>query len=201
MSNQSNEGFEGPEGTDGRERRDARNRPRRRRTKTLAALITVFVVGAVSGGALVAATDAWSHRGGGAKWRHADPEHWKERMLGHSSRWLGRIDATDEQREAIQGIIGTAADELAGTIGEHRALRREWLTELARPELDAEALEGLRAKHVRMADDKSRQVLDVVIRVGSVLTAEQRNDLLTDFARHRGRHHERRGRRGGEEEG
>ena len=211
MSNERNDGRErnegrrehgGSGGREGGRRNDGR--PRRRRARTLAAVVTVFVVGAVGGGALLTATDAWSHWGrwGGGKWGHGDPERWKEHLLDRSARWLGRIDATEEQREAIQGILGEAAGGFAGTVEEHRSLRRDWLTELARPELDAEALEALRAAHLRMADEKSRKFLDVVLRVGAVLTVEQRNELLSDFARHRGRHH--RGRRrgdGGNEEG
>ena len=212
MSNESNDGHErnedrwkhGGEGSGGREGTRGRDgRPRRRRSRTLTALAAVLVAGAVGGGALLAATDAWSHWGrwGGGKWSHGhgSPERWKERLLDHSARWLGRFDATDEQREAIRGILGEAVDGFAGTVEEHRSLRREWLTELARPELDAEALEALRTKHLGLAERKSRQALDVVLRVGAVLTAEQRNDLLSDFARHRERRHERRKRHRGEE--
>ena len=212
MSNESNDGHErneggqgrGGEGSGGREGARGRDgRPRRRRSRTLAALAAVLVVGAVGGGALLTAADAWSHWGrwGGGKWSHGhgSPERWKEHLLDHSARWLGRVDATDEQRETIRGILGEAVDDFAGTVEEHRTLRREWLTALARPALDAEALEALRAKHLDLADRKSRQMLDVVLRVGTVLTAEQRNDLLSDFARHRERRHERRKRRRGEE--
>ena len=210
MSNERNDGRERnegrpePEGSGGREgarRKDGR--PRRRRARTLAAVVTVLVVGAAGGGALLAATDAWSHWGrwGGGKWGHGDPERWKEHLLDRSARWLGRIDATDEQREAIRRILEEATDDFAGTVEEHRSLRRDWLTELARPELDAEALEGLRAAHLRMADEKSRRFLDVVLRVGAVLTVEQRNELISDVARHRGGHHRwrRRGDGGGKE--
>ena len=210
MSNERNDGRERdegrrePQGSGGREvgRRKA-GRPRRRRARTLAAVATVLVVAAAGGGALLTATDAWSHWGrwGGGKWGHGDPERWKEHVLDRSARWLGRIDATDEQREAIRRILEEAADGFAGTVEEHRSLRRGWLTELARPELDAEALEGLRAAHLRMADERSRQLLDVVLRVGAVLTVEQRNELISDFARHRDRRHRwrRRGDGGGKE--
>lgn len=212
MSNESNDGHErneggqgrGDEGSGGREGARGRDgRPRRRRSRTLIALVTVLVVGTAGGGVLLMAADAWSHGGrwGGGKWSHGSPERWKEHLLDHSARWLGRVDATDEQRETIRGILGEAVDDFAGTVEEHRSLRREWLTALARPTLDAEALEALRAKHLDLADRKSRQMLDVVLRVGTVLTAEQRNDLLSDFARHRERRHERRKRRGGEEGG
>lgn len=181
--------------------------PRRRlrlpRARTAAVLAAVFAVGALGGGAVVTATDAWSHRGGwghwgGSKGGHADPERWKGRMEDRALFWLERVDATDEQREAIRGIVGRTVDDLAGAVGEHRALRREWLTELERPELDADALEALRAKHVALVDRKSRAALGAVVEAGSVLTAEQRRELVETMSWHRRGHH--RGRRDGKDE-
>lgn len=181
--------------------------PRRRlrlpRARTAAVLAAVFAVGALGGGAVVTATDAWSHRGGwghwgGSKGGHADPERWKGHMEDHALFWLERVDATDEQREAIRGIVGRTVDDLAGAVGEHRALRREWLTELERPELDTDALEALRAKHVALVDRKSRAALGAVVEAGSVLTAEQRRELIETMSWHRRGHH--RGRRGGKDE-
>ena len=170
----------------------------RRRVKMAAALAAVFAVGALGGGALVMSTDAWSHwsRWGGMKGHHGDPAAWTEHMQGHALSWLDRVDATDEQREAVSEIIGETGGELAGTIGEHRALRREWIAELERPDLDAAALEDLRARHVALMDDKSRKALDVLVRVGSVLTAEQRSELVSKLSRHRRGHGGRRHGRG-----
>ena len=177
--------------------------PRRRRARTAAVLAAVFAVGALGGGAVVTATDAWGHRGGwghwgGSKGRHADPERWKGHMEDHALYWLDRVDATDEQREAIRGIVGQAFDDLAGAVGEHRALRREWLTALEQPELDADGLEALRAEHLALLDRKSRAALDAVIEAGAVLTAEQRGELVEMLSWHRRGHH--RGRRDGKDE-
>ena len=192
---------------------DNETRKSHRRGKLAAVLVAVFAVGAIGGGGLVLATDAWSHggrwigsmgdhgwghgdRGGGPKGHRGDPEQWQERMQDHALAWLDRmVDVTDEQRDAIREIVGETADELAGAMGEHRELRREWITELERAELDAEGLEDLRAKHIALADRKSRKALDAVLRVGSVLTPEQRGELVSLFNRHRGRHgHWRKGR-------
>ena len=183
----------------------------RRRGKMAAVLVAVFAVGAIGGGTLVMATDAWSHgarwmgsmghhgwghggRGGGPKGYRGDPEQWKEHMQDHAVFWLDRmVDVTDEQREAIRGIVGEAAGELAGAMDEHRELRRAWITELERAELDAEGLEALRAKHLALADRKSREALDAVLQVGAVLTPEQRSELVSVLNWHRGRHGHRRG--------
>lgn len=178
----------------------SRRRAPRRRARTAAVLAAVFVVGALGGAAVVMSTDAWSHRGrwGGPLGHHADPVRWKGHMEDHALFWLDRIDATDEQREAIRGIIGGAADDLAGAVGEHRALRRKWLTGLERPELDADELEALRAEHVALLDRKSRRALDAVVEAGSVLTAEQRGELVEMLSWHRRGH---RGGRHGKDEG
>ena len=169
-------------------------RPARRRWKTAAVLVTVFFVGAASGGVMTMATDAWSHGGkwGGSKGENHSPEAMKERMHRRADRLLDRIDATDEQREAIMGIVDEVAEDFAGGMDAHRALRGEWRSELERPELDAEALEALRVRHVQLVDEKSRRLLDVVVRAGSVLTVEQRGELLERFSRFGGRHHHHR---------
>ena len=168
----------------------------RRRARTAALLAAVFAVGALGGGAVVTATDAWSHwgrwGGGGFKGHHGNPAKWKGHMEDHALFWLDRVDATDEQREAVRTIVGRAFDDLSGAVGEHRALRREWLTELERPELDAAALEAVRARHVALVDRKSRRALDALVEAGSVLTAEQRAELVSMLSWHRDRRGERR---------
>ena len=167
----------------------------RRRVRMAAALVAVFLVGAVGGGALVMSSDAWSHGGrwgwGGMKGGHGDPEKWKGRIQKRADRWLDRIDATEEQREAIGGVLGEAVDTFAGTIAEHRSLRDEWRAEFVRPELDAEAMEALRARHLELADRKSRQALDTFLQIGSFLTVEQREEIAAKLDRHRDRRHKR----------
>ena len=168
----------------------------RRTGRRAAVLAAVFVVGALGGGAVVMSADAWSHwgrwGGGGHKGHHGDPARWKGHMEDRALSWLDRVDATDEQREAVRTIVGQAFDDLSDAVGEHRALRREWLTELERPELDAGALEALRTRHVALVDSKSRRALEAIVEAGSVLTAEQRAELVSMLSRHRERRHERR---------
>ena len=186
----------------------------RRRGKMAAVLVAVFAVGAIGGGTLVMATDAWSHgarwmgsmghhgwghggRGGGPKGHRGDPEQFREHMQDRALFALDRmVDLTDEQRESIRGIVGEVAGELAGAMEEHRELRLAWITELERADLDAGGLETLRAKHLALADRKSRKALEAVLAVGAVLTPEQRSELVSELHRHRGRHghHWRKGR-------
>ena len=110
------------------------SQPPRRRARKAALLAAVFAVGALGGGAVVMSTDAWSHWGrwGGPMGHHGGPERWKGHMEDHALFWLDRVDATDEQREAVRTIVGEAFDDLSDVVGEHRTLRREWLAELER---------------------------------------------------------------------
>ena len=187
----SSEGNGNGNGSDG----NGRGSPAPRRgARTAALLAAVFAVGALGGGAVVTATDAWSHWGrwGGPMGHHGGPERWKGHMEDHALFWLDRVDATDEQREAVRTIVGQAFDDLSGAVGEHRTLRREWMTELERPELDAAALEALRARHVALVDGKSRRALEAIVEAGSVLTAEQRAELVSMVSWHRDRRDKRR---------
>ena len=187
----SSEGNGNGNGSDG----SGRGSPAPRRgARTAALLAAVFAVGALGGGAVVTATDAWSHWGrwGGPMGHHGGPERWKGHMEDHALFWLDRVDATDEQREAVRTIVGQAFDDLSGAVGEHRTLRREWMTELERPELDAAALEALRARHVALVDGKSRRALEALVEAGSVLTAEQRAELVSMLSWHRDRRDKRR---------
>ena len=166
----------------------------RRRTKMAAALVAVFALGAVGGGVVVTASDAWSHGGrwGGKMGHHGDPDRWKGHMEEHALFWLDRMDGvTDEQRDAIRGIVSETAGEVAGAMGEHREMRQAWIAELERSELDAEALEGLRARHLALVDGKSRKALDAVLRVGAILTPEQRGEIVSMLSWRHGRHHGR----------
>ena len=190
MSNEGNGNGSGNNGNGG-------GSPARRRTVRKAALLAaVFAAGALGGGAVVTSTDAWSHwgrwGGGGFKGHHGNPAKWKGHMEDHALFWLDRVDATDEQREAVRTIVGQAAEDLAGAVGEHRTLRRKWLTELERPELDAEALEALRAQHLTLLDAKTRRALDALVAAGSVLTEEQRAELVSMISWHRDRRGKRR---------
>ena len=187
----SSEGNGNGSGSDGNE---GGSRAPRRRARTAALLAAVFAVGALGGGAVVMSTEAWSHWGrwGGSMGHHGGPERWKGHMEDHALFWLDRVDATDEQREAVRTIVGQTFDDLSDAVGEHRALRREWLTELERPELDAAALEALRARHVALVDSKSRRALEAIVEAGSVLTSEQRAELVSMLSWHRDRRGERR---------
>ena len=182
------------EGNGGRNGNASGSPASRRRARKAALLAAVFAVGALGGGAVVTATDAWSHWGrwGGPMGHHGGPEKWKGHMEDHALFWLDRVDATDEQRKAVRIIVGEAFDDLSDVVGKHRALRREWLTELERPELDAAALEALRTRHVALVDGKSRRALEAIVEAGSVLTAEQRAELVSMLSWHRDRRGERR---------
>ena len=170
---------------------------RRRRVRNTAAVAAVLALGGLGGAALVASSDAWSGgwHGRHMGWGAGGPEWVKDRALDRTARWLGRVDATDEQREAVNRIVGETADTLGASIPKHRETHREWMTELSRPDIDTEALERLRAAHLVLIDEHSRTVLDAVVAIGTVLTADQRQELLAHLERRKHRRWWHRGER------
>ena len=63
--------------------------------------------------------------------------------------------------------------------------RRQLVTELARPQVDAEALERIRADGVTMVDSASKKLVGAVVDASEVLTSEQREELARMVGRHR----------------
>jgi Spy/CpxP family protein refolding chaperone len=133
---------------------------------------------------LVANTvSAWSRRGGEGL------EDAKAHAEFFVSRALHRIDATEEQREAIQSIVAQAIDELAGEHGEQTPLRQEIKTVLAAETIDRAALESLRVEHLERADRMSRIVARTLADVLEQLTPEQRIQIEEHLEQRHGRRH------------
>jgi Spy/CpxP family protein refolding chaperone len=105
------------------------------------------------------------------------------------SRALRRIDATDEQREAIQSIVAEAIDELASEHGERTPLRQEIEAVLAAETIDRAALERLRIEHLDRADRMSRIVARALADVLEQLTPEQRIQIEEHLEQRHGRRH------------
>ena len=175
----------------------SRRRGGARRARGWIAALALLVLGAVGGALTTVAIDADAHGG----WRHAmgkfrhhgfghgqaiDPAHVTER-LQHASAWaLGSVDATDEQRERIDAILAGAVDDIFPLRAEHRTHRRDLIAELARPQLDRDALERIRTAELALAEKATARLLDAVVAAAEVLDPEQRQGLVERFAkRHR----------------
>jgi Spy/CpxP family protein refolding chaperone len=141
--------------------------------------------------ALVAVTPrAWAFRGlaghgFGGHGRHAfgaqlmkDPAAAKQHA-GMAVEWVLRgVNATDEQKQQAKRITDRLIDEIGPSIEKHRGFREAVARELAKPEIDREALERLRRDEIALADQASKQAMAAIADLGEVLTPEQRAELV-----------------------
>ncbi len=153
------------------ERRD----PSRRRL-----LLWPLALVALTLGLMIAANtvSAWGRSG----WHGPhDDEDFRERFRSHAEhavdRMLDRLEASDDQREAIDGILATTLDRLAAERAERTPLRSELREWLVAETVDRDVLEATREAHLAHADRLSRIVADGIADTLEVLTPEQRRAL------------------------
>jgi len=142
--------------------------------------------------ALVAVTPrAWAFRGlaghgFGGHGRHAfgaqilkDPAAAKEHA-GMAVEWALRgVDATDEQKQQARRITDRLIDQIGPVAEKHREHREAIVRELAKPEIDREALERLRREEMALADEASKLAVASIADLGEVLTPAQRAELIS----------------------
>lgn len=158
-----------------------------RRARLTVAIVTLVGVGAVLGaGATAQAARMGGWHGMGHNWGYAKTE---ERVRGRAldkAAWiLGRIDATPEQETRVNEIITSLVGDLYPLRGEHREHRRRLITELARPRVDGDAVEKIRADELALADSASKKLVNALVGVTEILTIEQREELAGMIGRHR----------------
>ncbi len=101
---------------------------------------------------------------------------------GMAVEWVLRgVDATDEQKQQAKRIAERLVDELGPLAGTHREHHEAMARELAKPEIDREALERLRRQELTLADQASKLAVDSFADLADVLTQQQRQELI-DFA-------------------
>jgi len=156
-----------------------------RRARLTIAAVTLLGAGALLGAAVTAQAErmgGWHGMGHG--WKHAQTEEQaRERALDKAAWVLGRVDATPDQQTRINAIVTELVGELYPLRGEHREQRRQLVTELARPEVDRQALDQIRANSIALADSASKSLVDAVVEVTQVLSVEQREELAGMIAR------------------
>jgi Spy/CpxP family protein refolding chaperone len=107
-----------------------------------------------------------------------DPEAAK-RHAGMAVEWALRgVDASDEQMQQAKRIAERLVDELGPVVAKHREHRETIARELAKPEIDREALELLRRQELTLADQASKLAVDSFADLGEVLTPQQRQELI-----------------------
>ena len=102
---------------------------------------------------------------------------------GMAVEWALRgVSATEEQKQQARRITDRLVDQLGPLIEQHREHHEAMVVELAKPEIDREALERLRKAEIDLADQASKAAVGSIADLGEVLTPEQRTELLA-FAR------------------
>ena len=116
----------------------------------------------------------------------ADIDKHLDRMLKHL---YVEIDATEEQKRALEPIVKRTAQDLLPMRERLHAARREGLELLTQERIDPAALEALRARQIGLADEASRRLTRAIGEAAEVLTPAQRKELAAHFARRHARWH------------
>jgi periplasmic protein CpxP/Spy len=100
-----------------------------------------------------------------------------ERMARGVDRLLDGVGATDAQRTQIKQIVLVAAAELKTHREATAGLRQQSMQVFTAPVVDADAAESLRRQVLSQHDQASKRMLQAMLDVAKVLTAEQRSTL------------------------
>ncbi|MGL4636490.1 MAG: Spy/CpxP family protein refolding chaperone [Beijerinckiaceae bacterium] len=102
------------------------------------------------------------------------------------NRVLGRVDATQEQKDRIAEITRMTMRELAPLRDQHFATRAK-LAELMKAQtVDRAAVEQLRAQEIALAETLSKRASQAFLDAADVLTPAQRTKLVERLQNRRG---------------
>lgn len=113
-------------------------------------------------------------RGWGMGAGETDPAAMQRRAEGMVRMWLADVDVSEAQQKRIAEIMSTTMRELAPLREKHREGRQQAIAALAKPQVDRNALEAIRAQQLALADQMSRRMTQSMVEVAEVLTPEQR---------------------------
>ncbi len=99
-------------------------------------------------------------------------------------RMMDKVDASDDQRAEVAGIVGVAVVDMKELRGLLRETRQTLFTTLAGETVDRQALEELRQEKLATMDQISRRLVTALADVADVLTPEQRHELVRHMQRH-----------------
>lgn len=168
-----------------------------KRVRSRRRFLTGVVTGGLLGSLLAGSVSVFSHmKHGPGWWSHAgrgscgysrhgahDPKTAGERAAFASDWILGRIDASEEQRQQVQTLVQDAVGDLLQMKEQHCANREALLAALAQPTIDREVLGDIRQVELQLIDAASERLVGAVADVADLLTLEQRTELLELAAR------------------
>ena len=144
-----------------------------------------IAVALASAGAYFAHAQSRHHGWGGHHAAAFDPQSAAEWAQLMTRQMLRRIDATPEQQERIQAIVGIALKDMLPMREQGRMARQEGIQLLAAPTIDREALERLRAGQIALHEQASKHMTKAVLDIAETLTPAQRDKLALAIAEHR----------------
>jgi periplasmic protein CpxP/Spy len=151
----------------------------RRTILAFAAGIAVTLGAAASAGAI--AMGGW-HHGSVMDGTHsvAEVNAHVEHMLKH---FYVEVDATDAQKAQISPLVTQAVDDLLPLHTQVHATRAQAETALSQTPVDRAALEAVRQQHLKLAEQASKRLTQLIGDVGDVLTPAQRQALISHLDR------------------
>jgi protein CpxP len=92
---------------------------------------------------------------------------------------LKRVNATADQQTEVHAIMQAAKTDLAPMRASMRDSRKQTRALLGAPQIDAAAIEALRAQDSATRDQMSRRATAAIVEAANVLTPDQRANLAT----------------------
>ena len=140
----------------------------------------------LAGLAITAGVTAIAHTAGGAGMHHgalsaADVDSHVDRMLQHI---YVEIDVTDAQKAQIGPLVKQAIAECAPLHERLGTAHADILALLGADKIDRDAIEALRSEDMRLADDATKRITQLIGDVADVLTPAQRKAFVARVAQH-----------------
>ncbi len=108
-----------------------------------------------------------------------------EQLLAEDGEWFDRLGIADEQRQQIAAVLRESAPRFEAIAAERDELRDELSRAFADPDADEQRLEELRWQAAEVATRAIDEGFDAAVELTSVLTPEQRRELVRHWEERR----------------